>query len=276
MKPNFYILSISIWNNRILNSFDKRLYKWNSLYLPPNSAAGKNRQPLVVNVNIEFTSIVDGVLSYNGDQSGEVPVYEQVSYGAIDQVISLNAASQSIDGSVLPTVVPTLGGIIRSFQPVQISGVTYGYGPQQSTRDDVMVGGNGGGGSLLGGINSGGGLLSAFDEVYTYATSSAMGQGGFGGLLSDVAETATSIARGVSTVTNAVNQTVSAATNLANVVSGGAFSESEFGQSVREFQSDLAQGARTVSNVAGATATLATTVNNATNTFGSLLKTPIV
>lgn len=236
------------------------------------------KQPLVVNVNIEFTSIVDGVLSYNGDMNVKPgpPIYEQVSYGAIDQIISLNSASQSIDGSVLPTVVPTLGGIIRSFQPVQMSGVTYGYGPQQSTRDDIMVGGNGGGGSSLGSINGGGGLLSAFGEAYTSATSSAMGQGGFGGFLSSVAETATGIARGVSSVANTVNQTVGAATNLANLVSGGAFSETSFGKSVKNFQSNLSQGAQVVSNVAGATATLATTVNNATNVFGSLLKTPIV
>ncbi len=240
-----------------------------------DSAFNLYKQPLVVNVNIEFTSIVDGVLAFADpiNDLNPIPPYEQTAYGSIDQILSLNAASQNIDGSVLPTVVPTLGGIIKSFQPVQISDVTYGYGPQQSTRDDIMVGGNGGGGSGLGG--SVGGILSPFEEAYTFATSSALSQGSFGGILGGIADTATGIARGVSTVTNAVNRTIGAASNLANVVSGGAFGKSEFGKSVKEFQSDLAQGAKVVTSVAGATATLANTVSTTVNTFGTLLKAPI-
>ncbi len=131
------------------------------------------KQPLVVNVNIEFTSLVDGVMAF-GDTSGDAKIdpYERDAYSTIDQILPVNSASQNIDGSILPTVVPTLGGIIRSFQPVQMSGISFGYGPHQSTRGDIMVGGNGLASLLDGGIF--GSIFSPFDEVYAQATSGAL------------------------------------------------------------------------------------------------------
>ena len=232
------------------------------------------KQPLVVNVNIEFSSLVDGVMAF-GDTSGEaqIPSYESNAYSTIDQILPVNSASQSIDGSVLPTVVPTLGGIIRSFQPVQMSGLTFGYGPQQSTRDDVMIGGNGSGGGMMGGLFES--VFSPFDEVYGQATSGALSQGGFGGFLSNIASTATSIARGVSVVTGTVRSTVRAASGVANLVSGGAFAKTGFGKSVKKFDENMGNYSRTAVKIAGGTAAVANTLGRATEKFGSLFKTPV-
>ena len=232
------------------------------------------KQPLVVNVNIEFTSLVDGVMAF-GDTAGDaqIPSYESSAYSTIDQILPVNSASQSIDGSVLPTVVPTLGGIIRSFQPVQMSGLTFGYGPQQSTRDDVMIGGNGSSGGSFGGIFES--LFSPFDEVYTQATSGAMSQGGFGGFLGSIAETATSVARGVSAVTTVVSGTVRAASGLAKLVGGSAYSNSKFGKSVDTFNKNMIGYGRTATKMAGATASVANTLRRTTDKFGSLFKTPV-
>ena len=232
------------------------------------------KQPLVVNVNIEFTSLVDGVMAF-GDTSGDaqIPQYESSAYGAIDQILPVNSASQNIDGSILPTVIPTLGGIIRSFQPVQMSGISFGYGPQQSTRDDVMVGGNGSGGDSGGGLF--GAIMSPFDEVYGQATSGALSQGGFGGFLGGIAETATSIAKGVGTVVRTVNQTVSTASNLANLVSFGAYGKTNFAKQVGKFQSNMSEYSNMASSIAGSTVVVANTVNKATSAFGSLFKIPV-
>ncbi len=233
------------------------------------------KQPLVVNVNIEFSSLVDGVMAF-GDTSGdaEVPQYESSAYGAIDQILPVNSASQNIDGSVLPTVIPTLGGIIRSFQPVQMSGISFGYGPQQSTRDDVMVGGNGsGGGGLGGGLF--GALMSPFDEVYGQATSGAFSQGGFGGFLGGIAETAVSITQGVGSAVRTINQTVSTATNLANLVSFGAFGKTGLAKQIGKFQNNMSEYSRAASSIAGSAVVVSNTVNRATEAFGSLFKTPV-
>ena len=232
------------------------------------------KQPLVVNVNIEFTSLVDGVMAF-GDTSGDaqIPSYESSAYSTIDQILPVNSASQSIDGSVLPTVVPTLGGIIRSFQPVQMSGLTFGYGPQQSTRDDVMIGGNGSSGGSMGGMFES--LFSPFDEVFTQATSGALSQGGFGGFLSGIAETAAGVARGVSVDTGGVSGTVKAASNFANLVSGGAYGRSSFGTSVKKFNDNMNSNARSAVKIAGSTAYIANTLQRATDKFGSLFKTPV-
>ena len=210
-----------------------------------------------------------------GDTSGEaqIPSYESNAYSTIDQILPVNSASQSIDGSVLPTVVPTLGGIIRSFQPVQMSGLTFGYGPQQSTRDDVMIGGNGSGGGMMGGLFES--VFSPFDEVYGQATSGALSQGGFGGFLSNIAITATSIARGVSVVTGTVRSTVRAASGVANLVSGGAFAKTSFGKSVKKFDENMGNYSRTAVKIAGGTAAVANTLGRATEKFGSLFKTPV-
>jgi len=232
------------------------------------------KQPLVVNVNIEFTSLVDGVMAF-GDTTGEaqIPSYESNAYSTIDQILPVNSASQSIDGSVLPTVVPTLGGIIRSFQPVQMSGISFGYGPQQSTRGDIMIGGNGSGGGMMDGLFES--MFSPFDEVYGQATAGAMSQGGFGGFLSGIASTATSIARGVSAVTNTVRGTVRAASGLANLVSGGSFAKTGFGKAVSNFDRKMGEYSRTAVQIAGGTAAVANTINRATTEFGSLFKTPV-
>ena len=233
------------------------------------------KQPLVVNVNIEFSSLVDGVMAF-GDTAGDaqIPAYESNAYGAIDQILPVNSASQNIDGSVLPTVVPTLGGIIRSFQPVQMSGISFGYGPQQSTRDDVMVGGNGsGGGGLGGGLF--GAIMSPFDEVYGQATSGALSQGGFGGFLGSIAETAVNITRGVGSAVRTINQTVSTATNLANLVSFGAFGKTGLAKQIGKFQNNMSEYSRAASNIAGSAVVVSNTVNRATQAFGSLFKTPV-
>ena len=232
------------------------------------------KQPLVVNVNIEFTSLVDGVMAF-GDTSGEAQIdpYEKNAYSTIDQIIPVNSESQNIDGSVLPTVVPTLGGIIRSFQPVQMSGISFGYGPQQSTRDDVMVGGNGSGGLIGGGIFES--IFSPFDEVYAQATSNAITQGTFGNFISGIAETAGSVARGVSVISGAVTKTVGSATNLANLVTNGKFSKTDFGRSVAEFGENIKKNSSAVVKIAGSATALSKAVNQATTTFGSLFKTPV-
>ena len=223
---------------------------------------------------MEFTSLVDGVMAF-GDTTGEAQIdpYERDAYATIDQILPVNSASQNIDGSVLPTVVPTLGGIIRSFQPVQMSGISFGYGPQQSTRGDVMVGGNGSGGSLDGGLFDS--IFSPFDEVYTQATSGALSQGSFGSFLGGIAETANNVANGISAVAGTVTRTVGAATRLADTVSGGRFSQTSFGKKVKSFNNNVGQTARSAANIARSTAVVANTVNQATTKFGSLFKTPV-
>ena len=199
--------------------------------------------------------------------------YEQSSYSTVDQILSLNSASQSIDGSILPTVVPTLGGIIRSFQPVQMSGVTFGYNAQQSTRGDVMVGGHGVATSNPGGVSSG--VMSPFEGAYTRANASSTNQGGFGGFLNSLAETTSSIAKGIGSAVNVVNHTVGSATQLANLVSGGAFSRTNFGKSISTFQSNMNQNVRAFGTVSNAARSLSDTFNSAITKFGSLLKIPV-
>ena len=232
------------------------------------------KQPLVVNVNLEFTSLVDGVMAF-GDTSGEAQIdpYERDAYSTIDQILPVNSASQNIDGSILPTVIPTLGGIIRSFQPVQMSGISFGYGPQQSTRGDVMVGGNGSGGSIGGGIFDS--IFSPFDEVYAQATGGALSQGSFGSFISGIAETANSVSRGISVVAGTVTKTVGAVSRLADTVSGGKFSQTSFGKSVNKFNRTFGQNAMAAANIAKSTAVVAKSVDNATKKFGSLFKTPV-
>ena len=232
------------------------------------------KQPLVVNVNIEFTSLVDGVMAF-GDTAGDAKIdpYERDAYSTIDQILPVNSASQNIDGSILPTVVPTLGGIIRSFQPVQMSGISFGYGPQQSTRGDIMVGGNGLGGMLDGGIF--GSIFSPFDEVYAQATSGALAQGTFGSFLGGIVGTANNLVKGVRTIAGATTRTIGAASRLANVVSGGKFSQTPFGKSLNKFNANIRQKTGDVIQIAGVTALTAKTLGFAIERFGSLFKTPV-
>lgn len=233
------------------------------------------KQPLVVNVNIEFTSLVDGVIAFSSLKDDlKIPAYEKTAYKAADQILTLNSNSQKIDGSVLPTVVPTLGGIIRSLQPVQFSGLTYGYNETQSTRDDVMVGGNGTlGSSTLTGLASG--FFSAFNAAYGYAASSASSQSGFGtSLFEGVTSTLNTTAAVAGVLVNNANKVVNTATSLANLVSGGAYGSTPFARNVRKAQSEALQAKATLRQTAIAANVLRGNIATATKIFGSMLNYP--
>ena len=96
------------------------------------------KQPLIINVNMEFTSLVDGIIAHatsrDNDPRTEIPPYEADSFKTCDQILALDARNQTIDGGKIPTVVPTIGGMIRSLQPVVFADVNRGFGPQESTR----------------------------------------------------------------------------------------------------------------------------------------------
>lgn len=234
------------------------------------------KQPLIVDVNIEFTSLVDGVLAFATDQNFSIPVYEQSSFPAIDQILTLNGTdSQTIDGSILPTVVPTLGGIIRSMQPVAISGTNNGFGPTKSTRFDTMIGGNGdSGGSSF--FSDATGFLAPFNAAYGYATSSALSEAGFGSqLLNGVSDLASGIASSASMITGAFNNSVNQIGAIADTVSLGAFSQTQFARNLRQTQNKLNQNTQALNTCAGTVNMINSTLQGAAANFGSLLDVPI-
>lgn len=234
-------------------------------------------QPLIINVNMEFTSLVDGVIAFSSAKDElKIPPYEKQSYATSDQILTLDSRNQSIDGSVLPTVVPTVGGIIRSLQPVQFSDVNTGFGPTKSTRDDYMIGGNGSGGSdLFGGLLSEG-LMSPFNAAYNYVSGMAGEEAGFGSkLLNGVTDFITGAAIGVSDVTYSLNRSIGQLTTVANAVTLGAFNNSSFAKTLRKNQTKFNQSSALLNQAAIAMNSINNTVQSSTGRYGSILDIPI-
>lgn len=235
------------------------------------------KQPLVININIEFSTLVDGMLAFSSMRDEmKIPLYEQLSFQSSDQILSLDSSSQNIDGSLLPTVVPTLGGIIRSLQPVQFSDVNMGYGPQNSTRGDTMIGGNG---SLMPGSFGDiftEGLLAPFNAAYNYATNVAMNEAEFGStLLNGVTNLISGAAVGISDVTRNLNQSVRKISTIANAVSLGAYSQTDFARTLHKNQIKFNQGSAILNQAAGAMQSINTSIQSMTLDYGSILDIPI-
>lgn len=233
------------------------------------------KQPLTVNVNIQFGSLVDGMIAFSSLHSDlKIPDYEKDSYATSDQILRLDAKSQTIDGSVLPTVVPTVGGIIRSFQPVAFAGVNNEYTASHSTRDDVMIGGNTS--SAFSALDAAIGFMSSFNAAFNYATDSALTEASFGKqVLDGVTGLVSGAAYGATMITKNLNNTVGQLSTIANAVSLGAFNKTPFAQQLRKTQSTINQNVGYLNQSAAALNTINNVVQTATFEFGSIMDVPV-
>lgn len=241
------------------------------------------KQPLIVNVNIEFTSLVDGIAAFVSDQDlAKIPEYEKRAYSDVANVLTLNSRSQNIDGSLLPTLMPTLGGIIRSMQPVQFEDLNSNYGPGNSTRETTMIGGGGGSGSggssggLFGSVLSGinGTISNAFNAAYNQASQSSGFLSDFGELFNDVADVASDVYGAYRETEGVVRSVVNDGVNLLNRVTGGKFNNTPIGNSIRKVNNYLNLTSTTIGNTVNKINIVNKNVNDAIDFFGSLLKTP--
>lgn len=244
------------------------------------------KQPLSINISIEFTSLVDGISAFISDQDmAKMPEYEKRAYQDVLNILPLNSNSQNIDGSILPTLMPTLGGIIRSMQPVQIESLNANYGPLNSSRQTTMIGGGGGSGSggigglgdLFGGALSsiGGTISNAFNAAYAQASESSGFLSEFGEMFNTVSETASGIYMTGRRIYSSVNSTVNSVTGLLNRVTGGAFNNTGLAGSIRKIQQKVNRANTTCGNFLRDVNATAVNINDAINYFGSLLKTPV-
>lgn len=230
------------------------------------------KQPLVINVNIEFTSLVDGIAAFATDRKElEIPKYEKESYAGTGHVLTLNSNSQSIDGEILPTVMPTLGNIIRSMQPVQFEDLSIGYGPQRSTRDTTMIGGNG---SSTPDFGSGflSSIISPFNAAYSHAMNSATIQANFGsGFVGGVLDTANTLAYGVGAISRSVGKTLNGVNQLGYAIGGGSYAGSQLAKNVQKTSSTIHQTNSRINGTMRAANNLNRSIGYAVNSAGSLL-----
>ena len=215
----------------------------------------------------------------------KMPEYEKRAYQDVLNILPLNSNSQNIDGSILPTLMPTLGGIIRSMQPVQIESLNANYGPLNSSRQTTMIGGGGGSGSggigglgdLFGGALSsiGGTISNAFNAAYAQASESTGFLSEFGEMFNTVSETASGIYMTGRRIYSSVNSTVNSVTGLLNRVTGGAFNNTGLAGSIRKIQQKVNRANTTCGNFLRDVNATAVNINDAINYFFSLLKTPV-
>lgn len=226
------------------------------------------KQPLIINVNMNFESLTDGLLAFSSQRDKvPMPSYEKGSFNTIDQILPIGT-SENIDGSLLDTVVPTVGGIIRSLQPVNIANLTTPYNENKDTRENVMIGGNGNAGGL-GGI--GGSLMSGFNAFLGMASSSAKDQAGFGtSLLGGIGSFLGSTAAGVGACVQSLNNTIGTATQLANLVTLGAYSQTPLAKTIGSYQSSIAGGVQVLGACATVVNGVASGLNTVQKTVGSL------
>lgn len=272
-------LTIRSWGNALLS-----LGGLTSVMLQrggQDSAYNIYKQCRIINVNMEFTSLVSGAAAYATDNPTlPVPEYESTAYNEISQVITLNSKSQKIDGSLLPTLMPTLGQIIRSMQAVRFEDINTYYGPTNGTRSTTMIGGGGGsesskGGGILGAassILSGG--IGAFSSAYNQAASSASTQGSFGSFVNSALSFASKTSSVISSVASSATQVTNTSYALLNAVSGGTFSNTPFAKSIRDVDRTINGAAKTVNGTINSVNRLNNAVTNAANTFNNFINTP--
>ncbi len=94
------------------------------------------KQPLIVNISLEFTSLIEGIASY--DEHDIVP-YEKSQIEGVDEVGTLkhNKSSLEISRSLLPTV----GDLVNSMKPVNEMPGIIKENEQGGVRDLNLVGG---------------------------------------------------------------------------------------------------------------------------------------
>lgn len=231
------------------------------------------KQPLIVNVNLNFESLVDGVAAFQSDDSKiKIDEYEQNAFSEMSLPLSLNSNNQTINGDRLPTVMPTLGTIIRSFQPVEFEGLTSGYGESKGTRETTMIGGNSetttsGSGTLLSSI------ANAFTSGILGASKSSDSQTSFGSLLTSAFSTGSDIVKKSKALAGSITTSLTPVINLANTVSGGAFSKTGVGKGINTVLKGMATANSTAATTLNSAKKLNTALGSAITNAGSLLTT---
>lgn len=245
-----------------------------------NTAYNIYKQPLVINVNMSFETIISGIAAYQQDEFAGLnvknPIYEQRSFHDVGNVLSLSG-NQNIDGSILPTLMPTIGGLIRSLQPVSVEGISTGYGPSKGTRESTMIGGNKENTGFSGLLSSASTVLglSGFNAGYAGAIDSVFKQSSFGQLLGGVVGISNDIAstmRGISTTTNSI---IGSVQELGGTIMGDRnFRKTGVGRALGKARSSIANVNNRVSSGTNAVNNLSRSLVIAENTFGSLGRTP--
>lgn len=239
------------------------------------------KQPLIINVNMEFKSLVSGICAFGTDRKDTtIPIYEKQSFADVGAPISLNSNDQTIDGSRLPTLMPTLGGIIRSMQPVVFEDLSSSYSQTKGTRETTMIGGTPAGfGDIFDGINSISSSIgfnsSGFTSGFIQASSSALSQSSFGGFFESVVDISKNVANTINNTASSIGTIIGTSTNLLNRVSNGAFGQTQLGKNINKFNRNLIATSTVIRGTVNAAQNVYNSVNNVVGTFGSLLNTDV-
>lgn len=227
------------------------------------------RQPLVVEVSLEFESLVNGIAAFE-----QQSVNDKIPQSEINPFLESDSldTGRNLSSEEIPGLMPTLGSMVKALSPVNLEGTAINV--QGSVRDLYMIGGQGSLGSTAAGVL--GGILSEFNSAYTSATETANDQTSFGSLFSSGITNA--VANGINSYSRGASLSSSlgaASGSLTSTIGSGYFS----GSTLQTMASGIGLSANILTNKFGGanakTVSFGNSMINQINRDGSILNTRV-